>query len=89
MTCNVSDCPTVASIDIPALREKYSHARTIQINKAGQEKYIRPANGFSDVYKGDPHMPVLPHPPLVEDIDVAVLGGGWAGKGNLEGLTLG
>ncbi len=79
MNCQPSAIPPAETVDIPALRERYRQERTIRINKAGQEQYVRPVDDFAEVYEGDPHMPVLPRDSLSEDIDVAVLGGGWAG----------
>ena len=79
MSCQPSAIPPAETVNIPALRERYRQERTIRINKAGQEQYVRPVDDFAEVYEGDPHMPVLPREALSEDLDVAVLGGGWAG----------
>jgi len=79
MTCKPSPCPPAEAVDIPALRERYRQEQTIRVNVAGQEQYVRPVDDFSEVYEGDPHRPVLPRDPIFEDLDVVVLGGGWAG----------
>ncbi|CAN7620711.1 NAD(P)/FAD-dependent oxidoreductase [Phenylobacterium sp. LjRoot225] len=79
MTCKPSPCPAPEDVDIAALRERYRQERTLRTRAEGQEQYVRPVDDFAEVYEGDPHMPVLPRDPISEDLDVAVLGGGWAG----------
>ena len=79
MSCKPSAIPPAEHVDIPALREKYRQERSIRINSKGQEQYVRPVEDFAAVYEGDPHMPVVPRDPISEDLDVAVLGGGWGG----------
>jgi cyclohexanone monooxygenase len=79
LTCEPSSCPAPEAVDIPALRERYRQERTIRLRAEGQAQYVRPVDDFAEVYEGDPHMPVAPRAPIVEDLDVAVLGGGWSG----------
>ena len=79
MNCQPSPCPAPEDVDIPALRERYRQERSRRIRPEGQEQYVRPVEDFAEVYEGDPHMPVLPRDPISEDLDVAVLGGGWSG----------
>ena len=38
------------------------------------------SDGFADLYEVDPHTPVSPRDPVSEDLDVAVLGGGFVGS---------
>ncbi len=71
--------PSVEEIDIPALKEKYREERDKRIRKEGQEQYVRPVDDFADAYEADPYTPLEPRDPLSEEIDVAVLGGGWSG----------
>lgn len=78
-TCQPTVCPPAAEVDIAALREKYRQERSVRVRTEGQEQYVRPVDDFESVYEGDPHMPVLPREPISEDLEVAVLGGGWAG----------
>jgi cyclohexanone monooxygenase len=68
-----------ASIDIPALKEKYRQQRERRIRRDGQNQYLKTEKDFSDSYEADPHMPVVPRMAISEDIDVAVLGGGFTG----------
>jgi len=79
MDCQPSAIPPAETVDIPALRERYRQEKNVRINKAGQEQYVRPVDDFAEVYEGDPHMPVIPREPMSEDLDIAVLGAGWAG----------
>ena len=79
MTCEPSSCPAPDSVDIPALRERYRQERTIRLRSEGQAQYVRPVDDFAEIYEGDPHMPVAPRAPISEELEVAVLGGGWSG----------
>ena len=73
--------PTVTpdDLDMAALREKYRRERDRRIRHDGQYQYLRTKDEFADSYEADPYMPVLPRTPIVEDLDVAVLGGGFTG----------
>lgn len=79
MSCQPSAIPPAESVDIPTLRERYREERSIRMNKAGGAQYVRSVEDFAQTYEGDPHMPVVPREPISEDLDVAVLGGGWGG----------
>ncbi len=71
--------PSVEEVDIPALKKKYRQERDRRIRKDGQEQYVQPANDFTHTYEADPYTPISEREPLSEEIDVAVLGGGWSG----------
>ena len=79
MTCKPSKVPPLEGIDIPALREKYREERDKRIQQAGQKQYVQPVDDFAAVYEADPYTPFASRDPLSEDIDVAILGGGWSG----------
>jgi cyclohexanone monooxygenase len=81
MTCPTpTDVPPPEQVDIPALRERYRQERTRRVRTEGQRQYVSPADHFAhETYERDPHMPVTPRDSVVEDLDVAVLGGGWCG----------
>jgi cyclohexanone monooxygenase len=80
MTCKPSACPPAEDVNIPALREKYRQERTLRLRPEGQHQYVAPTDHFAhDTYDRDPHMPVTPRDAVVEEIDVAVMGGGWCG----------
>lgn len=79
MNCKPTDVPPITEIDVTVVREKYRQERDKRMTKAGQAQYVRPLDDFSASYEGDPHMTVQARDALSEDIDVAVLGGGWSG----------
>ncbi|MGH8518739.1 MAG: flavin-containing monooxygenase, partial [Panacagrimonas sp.] len=60
-------------------QEKYRREREKRLRPDGQAQYIRPAGGLSAQHIADPHRPVLPRAALSEDLDVAVIGGGFTG----------
>jgi cyclohexanone monooxygenase len=77
MTCETTSTPK--DIDIPALRERYRQERDKRLRSEGDDQYVEPVGEFVDCYEGDPHTPVAPRAPISEDIDVAILGGGFSG----------
>ncbi|MDT5307755.1 MAG: cyclohexanone monooxygenase, partial [Mycobacterium sp.] len=82
MTMYRNDCgptQTPDNIDIDALREKYRQEREKRLRKEGSKQYIELEDDFADYYEVDPHTPVTPREPITEDVDVAVLGGGFGG----------
>lgn len=86
MSCKPTNVPSVDEINIPELTEKYRYERDKRIRSEGQSQYERPTGDFADTYEGDPHMPVQARDPVSDDIDVVILGGGWAGT--LAGVNL-
>lgn len=66
-------------IDHAALRARYLAERDKRLRPEGQQQYVVTEDGFTDFFEGDPYTPVTPREPLSEEIDVAILGGGWAG----------
>jgi cyclohexanone monooxygenase len=77
MKCEPTQTPD--DIDIPRLREKYRQERERRLRPDGQQQYFRPKGEGVASYAVDPHQPVKPRDPIVEDIDVIVLGAGWGG----------
>lgn len=75
--CGPTDTPT--DIDIDALREKYLHERDKRLRAEGSKQYLELKGDYADFYEVDPHTPVTPRAPIAEDVEVAVLGGGFAG----------
>jgi cyclohexanone monooxygenase len=76
-TCGPSQTPD--DVDVAALREKYRLEREKRLRKEGSKQYIELEDDFAGYYEIDPYTPVTPRAPITEDIDVAVLGGGFAG----------
>lgn len=70
---------TPDDLDIDALREKYRREREKRLRKEGSKQYIELEDDFAGYYEVDPHTPATPRAPITEDIDVAVLGGGFGG----------
>ncbi|MFM6931367.1 MAG: flavin-containing monooxygenase, partial [Novosphingobium sp.] len=80
MHCKPTDVPSADELDIPALRAKYYAERDKRLNSKAGAQYIHDGPGqLHDLYNTDPHMPVAPRDPVVEELDVAVLGAGFGG----------
>lgn len=79
LPCQPTDLPSIEEIDVPAILEKYRHERERRLRPEAQGQYVEPSGAFSDICDRDPHMPVTPRGAIVEDLDVAVLGGGFSG----------
>ncbi len=77
--CAPTRTPLPEEIDIPALREKYRQERNKRLRREGQNQYAEPVGEFASAYESDPHMPVKPRDPIVEETDVVVLGAGFCG----------
>ena len=70
---------TPDDIDLPALREKYRQERDKRLRPEGSQQYVEAQGAFADFWETDPHSPPVVRDPISEDIDVAVLGGGFGG----------
>ncbi|MCI4592369.1 NAD(P)/FAD-dependent oxidoreductase [Sphingobium sp. BYY-5] len=79
MSCNPTRTPAADSFDIAALREKYREERDKRLRSDGQGQYQPTTDDTTHSYDVDPHMPVAARDPIVEDLDVLVLGAGFAG----------
>jgi len=79
MTCELTGLRPPEEIDIAALRLKYRKERDKRLRSDLTEQYVRPVDDLADAYESDPHMPVVPRDSVAEDLDVAILGGGWTG----------
>ena len=85
MRCEPTQSPAPEAIDIPALREKYRQERDKRIIREATNQYVRTTGGIAEAagddeaYEGDPHMAVVPRDPILEDLDVTILGAGWTG----------
>ena len=66
-------------VDQEALRARYLAERDKRLRPDGQQQYLEAENEFAEFYEGDPYLPVVPRQPITGDIDVVILGGGFAG----------
>jgi cyclohexanone monooxygenase len=78
-SCHPSETPSLQDSELARLRERYHTERDKRIVPAGQDQYERPADEVAHAYEHDPFMPMAQREPLSEELDVAVLGGGWTG----------
>lgn len=79
MSCNPTRTPAPDTFDIPALRERYRLERDKRLRSDGQRQYQPTTDDTTHSYDEDPHVPVTPRDPIVEELDVVVLGAGFAG----------
>jgi cation diffusion facilitator CzcD-associated flavoprotein CzcO len=79
MTCEPTQLPDRSDVDISALRQKYREERSRRLRLDGQKQYTPAAEAIKAIDYSDPHMPRLPRQAITDEIDVAILGGGWAG----------
>jgi cyclohexanone monooxygenase len=77
MACQPTEVPD--EIDIDAIKAKYAHERDKRVRKEGEAQYVEVSDEFSDYYETDPWTPAVVRDPISDDIDVAILGGGFAG----------
>ncbi len=92
--CGPTDVP--ADVDIEALREKYRVEREKRLRPEGSAQYLELEGNFAEFYEVDPYTPVAQRDPIAEDVDVVVLGGGFAGllagaylkKAGVEGIRV-
>lgn len=77
MKCKPTRTPK--DVDTVALRKRYRQERDKRLNPEAGSQYVRVTGKFQDIYVTDPYKPVEPRAPLSEQIDVAILGGGFGG----------
>jgi len=65
-------------IDRDALRSRYRDERDKRLRPDGNEQYIEPTGRFAH-YLDDPYTPVVQREPLTDEVQVAFIGGGFAG----------
>ena len=79
MTCDPTTVPAPDEVDIPTLRDKYREERDRRLRPDGQEQYAAAFQETEAVDFSDPHMTRSSRRAISDDVDVVVLGGGWAG----------
>lgn len=66
-------------IDLPALRAKYREERDRRVRADGEAQYVEVTDRFAGFAETDPYSPPVEREPVSLEIDVAILGGGFAG----------
>ncbi len=71
---------SVIDFDPDALREKYRQERDKRLRPDGEAQYIELAGKFAHYAEEDPYAdPTFTRPPLNDEIEIAVIGGGFSG----------
>ena len=79
MTCDPTMVPAPREVDIPSLKNRYREERDRRLRSDGQRQYAPAFQNGEALDYSDPHMPRKSRAAIGEDVDVVVLGGGWAG----------
>jgi cyclohexanone monooxygenase len=66
------------AIDAAALREKYRIERDKRIRVEGNDQYVETAGEYEH-YRDDPYVQPIVRDPKVDDVEVAIIGGGHGG----------
>ena len=66
-------------IDKEAIRARYAEEREKRLRPDGNDQYLRLAGTALSHYIDDPYMPVVEREPVTDHVDVALVGGGFAG----------
>ena len=77
MECGPTDVPQ--DVDIDAMRAKYAQERQKRLRTEGGAQYLELDGDLADLYEVDPYTTVAERDPIDEDVEVVVLGGGFAG----------
>jgi cyclohexanone monooxygenase len=66
--------------DPEALRERYEHERLKRLRPDGADQYLEMAGQFAHYAEDDPHAdPDFTREPLTDDVEIAIIGGGFSG----------
>jgi cyclohexanone monooxygenase len=76
MNCEPTRTP---DIDLPALRERYRQEADRRRRAEGHAQYIEAVGEYEKFFEYDPYSPPRSKPPVDDEIDVVILGGGFAG----------
>ena len=72
--------PDDLGFDLAALREKYRIERERRLREDGADQYIELSGPWARFNESDPYAEeILDRPPITDEIDVAVIGGGFSG----------
>ncbi|WP_236795529.1 NAD(P)/FAD-dependent oxidoreductase [Amycolatopsis sp. GM8] len=62
----------------PDLRARYRAERDKRVRSDGNDQYLEPVGRFGH-FTADPHTPPVDREPVVDDVEVVIIGGGFAG----------
>ncbi len=68
----------MATLDHDALRERYRIERDKRIRPDGNDQYVQPTGRFAHLLD-DPYVEHVERAPVHDEVDVAIIGGGFAG----------
>ena len=71
--------PPPQELDIEWLQQKYRHERDKRLRPDGGDQYVEATDAFAEYGEVDPHTPRVDRPPISEDIDILIIGCGFAG----------
>lgn len=77
MACKPTNTPD--DIDLDTLKVKYREEREKRLRPDGNKQYVEVADSFREYYETDPYSQSIDREPIADDIEVAILGGGFAG----------
>lgn len=77
MTCEPTVTPD--DIDLEKLKEKYRQERDRRLRPDRNQQYIEVADDLAHYYEVDPYSPPIVRDAIATDIEVAILGAGFAG----------
>src|SRR6056297_2613453 len=69
---------TLTEADRAALHERYAIERDKRLREDGNDQYVEPTGAFSH-FLDDPYVEPEPREPLTDTVEVAFIGGGFAG----------
>ena len=64
---------------IEALRRKYCEERDRRVRPEGESQYLAVTGKYAEFVDTDPFAPVTPREPLHDEVEIAIVGGGWSG----------
>lgn len=77
MGCEPVETPD--NVDISELRARYLREREKRLRPEGTRQYAEAADGLARYWETDSHSPPTVRGPIVAEVEVAILGGGFAG----------
>ncbi|MDH4365224.1 MAG: NAD(P)-binding protein, partial [Acidimicrobiia bacterium] len=68
------------SFDPDEVRERYRRERDKRLRDNGPDQYIEMAGDYARFAEGDPYVePGFTRDPIADDLDIAIIGGGFSG----------